>query len=222
MKKLLLLTGLGLVCIAPAQITKNGNSYLMRMKYKAGSTFSYSVVSTLGGLNNKSTNKPVTISLPMIWKVVSVTNGVATVDTTVGPVTMGGESMMQPTKNRIQVDAKGKVIGQAGAGQQVTPALPEKAVRIGQSWSASAPIELPMQGQSKVNATYTFKGLKTVNGKPMVELGVVTTGKAKGKGTMLLFMSDGSLYRSNIQMTLQMSANGTGGTYDVTAIISRK
>jgi hypothetical protein len=135
----------------------------------------------------------------------------------------GREPMMQATTNRIQLDTRGRLVGQPSAGQQVTPALPEKAIRVGQSWSASAPIELPMQGEKKIAATYTFKGVKVVDGKQMAELAVKTSGQAVGSGTMLLLMKDGTLFRSQLKMDLQMtSANGAPATYKVTAQISRK
>jgi hypothetical protein len=224
MKKISLFLGLALACIAPAQITKAGNGYLFRAKYTKGAVFKYVVLSTIGGF--KSANgQAMKVTLPMTWKILNVVNGVATVDTTVGPVTVGsgGQPMMQPTKNQIQIDSRGRVVGQAGSGQQVTPALPEKPVRVGQSWSAAAPIDLPVQGDHKVTATYTFKGLKTVNGKQMVNLAVKLSGQATGQGTMLLLMSDGSLFQSNIKMNLKMAnPNGAAASYQVTANISRK
>lgn len=221
MRLMFLAALVGLSTFATAQITKSGQGYLFRMSHKSGTTFRYSVASTLTSTNQSAA--PMKFTLPMIWKVLGVKNGVATIDTTVGPVTMGTSTMMQPTKNRIQLDARGRLVGKAGTGQQVTPALPEKPIKVGQSWSASAPVDLPMQGDNKVNATYTFKGFKTVNGKQMAELAVKTTGQAAGSGTMLLLASDGSLFRSNIRMNLQMAGpGGAPSNFKVTADITRK
>lgn len=221
MRILIAATLAAMTCAASAQITKSGQGYLFRMQHKAGATFKYSVASTLTG--STASTAPMKFTLPMTWKVLSVKNGVATIDTTVGPVSMGSSTMMQPTKNRIQLDARGRLVGNAGTGQQVTPALPEKPIKVGQSWSASAPVDLPMQGDKKVNATYTFKGFKTVNGKQMAELLVKTTGQAAGSGTMLLLASDGSLFRSSLRMNLAMNGpNGAPSNFKVTAEITRK
>ncbi len=215
---------IGLVAVASlsqAQVSKSGNGYLFRMKYTKGSTLSYAVASTVSGLG--ANGQPIKVNLPMVWKVANVANGIATIDTLVGPVTMGGSQMGQAEKNRIQIDSKGKLTGQAGTGQQVTPTFPDKPVRIGQSWTAAAPVELPMQGQQKVTATYTFKGIRTVAGKQVAELAVKTTGQATGSGTMYLLASDGSLFRSSLVLNLKMqSAGNAPTTYKVTANITRK
>ena len=143
--------------------------------------------------------------------------------TTVGPVSLGKEPMMNATKNRIQIDSRGQLVGKAGTGQQVSPSFPAQPIKIGQSWSASAPIEMPGQGPKKISATYTFKGIKTIAGKPLAELAIKTSGQASGTGTMLLFMSDGTLFRSTMNMNLQMtSPTGTTSNYKVTAEITRK
>lgn len=222
MKNLFTILVVATAALSSAQVTKSGNAYLFRMKYAQGNVLKYSVLSTIGGMSQNG--QPMKFTLPMIWKVVSVAKGVSTIDTTVGPVSMGGnQPMMQATKNRIQLDNRGRLVGQPGTGQQVTPALPEKPIRVGQSWSSTAPINLPTQGESKISATYTFKGVKVVEGKPMAELAVKTSGQAVGSGTMLLMMKDGTLFRSQLKMDLQMtSANGAPATYKVTAQISRQ
>ena len=130
---------------------------------------------------------------------------------------------MNATKNRIQIDSRGQLVGKAGTGQQVSPSFPAQPIKIGQSWSASAPIEMPGQGPKKISATYTFKGIKAIAGKPLAELAIKTSGQASGTGTMLLFMSDGTLFRSTMNMNLQMtSPTGTTSNYKVTAEITRK
>jgi len=223
MKTLLIIVGVTAAALSSAQISRSGNSYLFRMNYAPGMVLKYDVLSTIGGMSQNG--QPMKFTLPMVWNVLSVKNGVSTIDTVVGPISMGGgkEPMVQATKNRIQLDKRGRLVGQPGTGQQVTPALPEKPIRVGQSWSASAPINLPMQGEKKISATYTFKGVKTVQGKPVAELAVKTSGQANGTGTMLLLVKDGSLFRSQLKMDLMMtSANGSPTTYKVTADINRK
>jgi len=219
----LILAGLTtiLAATASAQITRNGAAYLFRIKHQVGSTATFGVVSTIGGVS--ANGQPMKFTMPMVWKTVAVKGGVATIDTTVGPVSLGKEPMMNATKNRIQIDSRGQLVGKAGTGQQVSPSLPAQPIKVGQSWSASAPIEMPGQGPKKISATYTFKGIKTIAGKPFAELAIKTSGQANGTGTMLLFMSDGTLFRSTMNMTLQMtSPTGTISNYKVTADITRK
>ena len=221
MKNLLVAVCFVVAASSSAQITKSGPGYLFRMKHQAGSVFKFGVVSSLAG--SGANGQPMTFTLPMIWKVVGVKAGVATIDTTVGPVSVGKNPMVNAVKNRIQLDTRGKVVGQGGAGQQVTPAFPEKAIKVGQSWQASAPVELPMQGEKKIQATYVFKGIKVVNGKQMAELAVTTGGQASGTGSMFLLVSDGSLFRSTLKMNLKMVApDGIPTTYKVTADIKRQ
>jgi hypothetical protein len=207
---------------ANAQIVKQGNGYLYRMKHAVGKTLKYGVISTLS--SNEAGGSSMKLNLPMVWKTVAVKNGVATIDTSVGPIASGGSNLGgQPVRNRIQIDTRGRLIGKAGSGQQLMPALPDKAIRIGQSWSASAPIELPMQGDKKITATYVFKGIKTVGGKSVAELAVKTTGQASGSGTMLLLTSDGTLFKSQLNISLTMTGpTGVHTKYHVTGDISRK
>lgn len=212
---------LTLATASQAQVAKSGQGYLFRMQHKAGATLKYGVASSISGMG--ANGQPLKINLPMNWKVLKVANGIATIDTVVGPVVMGGSTVGEATRNQIQIDNRGKLTGQAGTGQQVTPTFPGKPVRVGQSWSAAAPVDLPMQGQQKVTATYTFKGLKTVAGKQMAELAVKTTGQATGSGSMLILASDGSLYKSNLTLNLKMQgADGKPTTYKITALITRR
>ena len=191
------------------------------MKFTPGSTMTYKVLSSMGG--KASGDNTMKISLPMVWKVVSVSKGIATVDTSVGPVTVGTQTMMQPTKNRLQINALGQVQGGRGQGQQVSPTLPAKPIRVGQSWSANTPVSMPMGQQQKLTATYTFKGVKTVAGKQVAELGVVTTGQATGSGSMLLLVADGSVYQSTLKMNLTVKTpDGKPANYIVQANIQRQ
>src|SRR5204863_6883867 len=102
MKKTLIFSLLILASLGSAQIVKQGPGYLFRMKLVAGQVMTYGVVSSMGGFS--SSGKPMEFTLPMIWKVVSVQKGVATVDTTVGPVTVGKQQMIKASTNRVQID----------------------------------------------------------------------------------------------------------------------
>ena len=221
MRSLAVLTLALFAALGSAQITKSGSAYLLRMKHTPGATYRYGVASTIGGAS--ANGQAMKFSLPMVWKVVGVKNNIATIDTTVGPIKMGKDVVGQATKNRIQLNSRGQLVGKAGSGQQVTPSLPDKPIKIGQSWSASAPIDLPGQGAKKISAQYTLKGFKTVSGKQVAELAIKTTGQAAGTGSMLLLMSDGSLFRSNMNLNLSVTGpNGAAMTYKVTANISRQ
>jgi hypothetical protein len=80
-----------------------------------------------------------------------------------------------------------------------------------------------MQGDKKITATYVFNGIKTVGGKSVAELAVKTTGQASGSGTMLLLTSDGTLLKSQLNMSLTMTGpTGVLTKYHVTGDISRK
>lgn len=203
MKKpiLFLLVLAALATSASAQIVKRGNAYLFRMKFAKGSVTKYKVNSTIMGLGSSSQGMKVMI--PMSWKVLDVIAAVATVEATVGPVTIGKQTMMQPSVNTVQIDNLGRQVGGGQMGRQINPTFPVKPVKVGSAWTAANEVGTGAQ-TTKVTATYKFTGIKTVAGKKVAELAISMKGQASGTGTMQLLVSDGSLYRSTLNMTVSV------------------
>jgi len=204
---------------AGAQIVKRGNAYLFRMKFVPGTTTKYKVNSTIDGIG--SNGQGIKVMLPMSWNVASVTKGVATINATVGPVTVGKQQMMQPSTTEVKLDSRGRPVDGETPGQQLTPAFPQGPVKVGTSWTASMPVQ-GINGQAaKVTATYRFNGIKTVNGKQVADLTVTTSGTATGAGTMQLLVSDGSLFTSYLKMKVSLMNSGKPTSYNITANIVR-
>jgi len=204
---------------AGAQIVKRGNTYLFRMKFTKGSITKYMVNSSVGGPS--MSGQGIKVSIPMAWKVLDLAAGVASIEATVGPVTVGKQTMMQPSVRTVKMNSLGKQVGGEMVGQQLTPAFPARPVKVGASWSATMPVGMGSQ-TTQVTATYKFIGVKTVDGKQVAELGIAMSGQANGTGVMQLLTSDGSLYRSTLNMAVSVPLpSGKTSTYKTKVDVTR-
>lgn len=198
---------------APAQVVKQGGGYLLRMKYTKGTVTKFAMTtSSVASAGIPAMN----MVMPMETKVLSVSGGVGEVQYTVGPVTNNGKAMGQKQVVVTKVDARGKMLSSNGMAQQLNNVtFPEKPVKVGGTWSGVQSSQSAM-GAMKMNATYTFVGLKSVGGKACAEIKVSVDGgnqmiKTKGTGSVFLLVSDGSLHSTNLtqNMTLDSGQNGT-------------
>lgn len=197
---------------ATAQITKQGDGYLLRMKYKKGDVVKYTMTTTSTGANIPAMN----MKMPMSNKVLSVAKGVAELEYTVGPMTNNGKAMGQAQTMKAKVDSRGKITGGGAQLQQMSNiTLPEKPVKVGASWKGTQTTEAGPSGTLTLNATYTFVGVKTVSGKQVAEIKVTVSGgnqmmKTSGGGTMRLLTVDGSLYSTAMDQTITLSQGQQG------------
>lgn len=212
MKKLIgLVFALGaLAAFAPAQIVKKGNGYLFRMKFSKGAVIRYTVKSTSPGLGGPK-SPPMKINFPMVWNVLNVQGGVATIKALVGPVMLGQQQVLAQSQTTVSIDGRGQSVGNTSTGQQITPTLPLNPIRVGASWSATMPIQGAAGAQSDLTATYKFVGIKNVGGKQVALLSITTKGASRGSGTMQLLVSDGTLFSSHLSVDLKIQTPD-GGT----------
>lgn len=208
------LTGLLLLAVgsASAQISKQGNAYLFRMKYTKGQTLKF-VMKMTGQMNNQA----FAMTMPMTEKVTAVSRaGVATMNIAMGDMamTVNGKPMTQKMpanmqKVTVEIDSKGNTKG--GGGQQNTNvALPDKAVPIGGSWTANTTAPTGMGQPMEVTATYKFTGIERVGGYNTAKIAVTMSGTGamavSGKGFLWLNMADGSMVKNSTKMSMTMGA----------------
>lgn len=188
----------GLATSSQAQVTQQGGGYLLRMKYAPGMILKYEMSTAMTGAPQ---GQGMNFVIPMVMKVTKVSNGVASIDATVGP--MKGQKG-QAQKMSMTMDSRGKTTGQQNSPVQTQ--LPEKPVKIGEKWSNSANVN-----GMNVKATYTFRGLKNVGGKSVAAIDVAFSGSMgaqgtmSGTGTQFLMVNDGSLYTMNMKMNMAMT-----------------
>ena len=197
---------------APAQVVKQGNGFLLRMKYTKGAIAKYTMTTT----SVASAGIPaMNMAMPMETKVLSVLKGVGEVQYTVGPVTNNGKAMGQKQVVVTKVDARGKMLSSSGMAQQFNNVtFPEGAINPGASWSGVQSSQSAM-GAMNMNATYTFVGLKSIGGKMCAEIKVAVSGgnamiKTNGTGSVFLLVSDGSLQSTHLAQDMRMDTGQKG------------
>ena len=197
---------------APAQITKQGGGYLLRMKYTKGVVAKYSMTTTSGAT---SVVPAMNMVMPMETKVLSVTNGVGEVQYVIGPISNNGQAMGQRQTVVAKIDSRGKTLSSGGMAQQINNlTLPATAVRPGATWTGVQSTQSAM-GAINLNATYKFVGVKLVGGRSVAQILVTVQGgnkmiATKGTGSVFLLVSDGSLHSTNLDQNMTLS-DGQGG-----------
>jgi hypothetical protein len=193
--------------VAGAQVTKQGNGYLFRMKFSPGKTTRYHMLSSGNMQGQKFTTTMVSTQ-----KVLSAKGGIAKIEMKMSDVkvVVNGKPMSQKMPQgmqsmTVQMDSMGNAAGSSAGMQQTSISLPKSPVAIGSSWKSSATI--PMQGQSMtVNATYKFLGIENIGRVRAAKVATTLSGTGQmamtGAGTNWIDMSDGSLLKSSIMVTV--------------------
>lgn len=214
-----LATALFCAAIGSAQVTKQGNAYLLRMKYTKGMKMVYSMNNTANLPAGMGPGGPMVMTAPMSMTVKDFAGGIATIAYSVGPMTMNGKSNGKPTTGTIKQDTRGKVIsGDKKAVGVSSMTFPEKAIKVGESWTAET-TSPGMGGEMKMLTTFTLSGMKAINGKQVAVLAVKMVSakgasaqpgmNVTGKGTMTMLMSDCSLFSADIATTILMGEKST-------------
>ncbi len=191
-----------------AQISKTSRGYTMKMKWVKGQSMTYIMNTKMTGTKQQIPD----MKMPMKMRVTDVTNGVATIQTAVGPFGKGGKA----TETTVKIDSTGRPVG--GNNQMMSSfgaaGFPKHPIKIGESWKSSLPVQTPM-GSMNVVSVYRFKGVNRIGGKEVADLDVRISGASKGMslsggGTMTLFTSDASLARANFNQNISMSGKSSG------------
>lgn len=203
---------------AMAQVTKQGNKYLFRVKYAKGQVIKYGMNMSI---NMGGKSQP--MNMDVTSKVLNVdAKGVSTLEVT---SSMGGGTQT------VKIDSKGKVVGGSSGGANFATAMPDKAIGVGESWTGDMAGGAGMGMNAKVK--YTLKGVKTVGGKPCAEISISLTMKgsggtgaqagamnATGAGSMYVIMSDGTLQSSSLSMKMNMSGAAAAQGKNATMVVS--
>lgn len=212
----------GLSAQASAQITASGGGYLFRMKFKPGTTISYSMVA--GG---NAQGQAFSMNTPMTTKVKSFSGGIGTLDYKIGPIKMmvNGKSMGpgQTQNLTLKMDSRGNVVGGTGGNSPGgTIGLPAKPIKVGGTWSATTKTNTGMGMPMDVAATYRFIGFEKLGGINAAKIGISMKGKGSasvtGGGTMWLSVADGSMIKTMTSMKVSMGQQ----TMPMTMSITRK
>lgn len=227
MNKTLGILGLiaGLATLGSAQITKQGNGYLMRMKFVKGANMSYSMV-VKGGSAGQQFN----MTSPMKMTVASTKGTTGVLNYAVGPMKMlmNGKPLNigggQVTKATVTLDNRGKVVsGAAGSNPGGTITLPAGPIAVGGTWTGSTSVAAGAAPMT-VNATYKLLGIQNVGGKSAAKISISMKGtgatNVSGTGIMFLSVADGSLIRNENNMTV--SSPQMPKPMAMTMVIARK
>lgn len=203
---LLLVTALAFSPFATPQIAKQGAGYLLRNKYTAGQTqkMTMSMTSTAGGQTVLS------MQTPIVMKTKSVTKGIATLEVTTGPAKMNGQSQGKVDKQTVKMDSRNRPVGGSSNFEGFGSfAFPEKPVKPGQKWTQKIDMASAV-GNIKLDATYTFIGVKTVGGRAVAEIRTTMKGTMMGPitGTAISYLrvADGSVDSSSVDMIMNITA----------------
>ena len=208
---------------ASAQIKKVGGSYLLRLKFKAGTVKKYNLVTAITGLPASAmggSGGPMKLTGTLTEKVISVAGNKGTLQVETSAMALAtGQTFGQPQTQTVTIDDLGND-GGAGNAPGYGVHLPQKAVKVGESWTQSMAMPGAMgSGQGGATATYKFNGIKSVGGKSLADISfaISSNGLLKGgSGHAYLLPVDGSLS----QMDMKMSVSNPSGGADLVTIVS--
>jgi hypothetical protein len=208
---------------AGAQITKQGDAYLFRMKFSKGQKMSYTITSSAKVPNNPAAIKAV---VPMSMTVQDVKGGIATIQLVTGPMTVNGKPLgPQPQTTVIKLDDRGKPVGGAMPGQQVSTQLPEKPLKVGGTYTATNTVNM-MGQQFAVKSTNKFLGIKHVGSRNVAAIATTMTGsgamKSSGTGVAYLDVKDGSLVSMKMNQKVTMTQGAQAQTINSVVTVTRK
>lgn len=203
-------------CVAPSQVTKSGSGYLLRMKLTKGASYAYDMTSS----TSMGTAAPMSIKMGYSMKVTKVTNGIAEV-----LMTSTTPMSKTPQTQTVKMDGRGALDGQPGTEQVGNVRMPEKAIKVGETWVAKRSMGTGAQATT-IDTVYTFRGLQAVGKVQCAVLDVKTTSKgmiaSTTTGKMFIEAANGMLLSSNLSTTATMKQGGTSMAIKSTTSIKRK
>ena len=173
----------GLLCSSvSAQITKSKAGYLFRVKYVKGQTVRLRTTNTIDNKQSPSAKAVMTVNIDI--KVLSIKNGVAVTQMTMGPSMLNGAKVMNGSSTTVALDDRNQTPNSSTT-TNLGPPLPKKPMKIGTTWKAVTPINVGT-GIQQLEGNYRFIGFKTVAGRQLAVITYELTGIANGTGVMML------------------------------------
>jgi hypothetical protein len=201
----------GLIGISSGQVTAKNGLYTFRINLKPKQVLRY---------QSDLTAPMVNVKMPMVMKVLSVTNGVAKVEIANGPGLINGQAQQdKPVVEIGEIDMRGKPgVSGATTNTGVFGSLPAKPVKVGQQWKGAVPLGQGAMGMgaSNASATYTFLGVKQVGKFKVAQIRVVVKASGEkdksspiqsiaGDGIVQIDTADGMLRDSTVNIKLSMA-----------------
>ena len=203
---------------ASAQVTKSAAGYLFRMKFVKGAKYSFnmSVGNNAPGMPAATRN----MNIPMSMSIVSAEghSGTVRVDST-NP--MSGK----PSSTVIKMDDHGKPVGGNMPMQMnISQAMPDKPLKIGQSYSATNSMNSPLGGgQTTVITKVTFVGIRNEGGREVAVMNIASHASGgmtiSSTGTQSIATSDG--WPVSMKMVSQLSM-GSRTTQPMSMVVTMK
>lgn len=217
LKAIASLTLIGAVVASYGQVTKSGTGYLFRPKFTTGSAQKY-----LMKMSDPSGQTGLQMQMPFRQTVKSVVRGIATIEASMGPVSMGGKPMANSTsKATIKVDSTGKVVGSSAGASPAIQQFPTKPIKVNERWQASFPLSQMGAGSTgSVKTTYRFVRITTYKGKPAAELSMSFNASGQvpmsGSGKAFISMADGSALNTVMSMKVSQGASAPSSSIKIT------
>jgi hypothetical protein len=189
---------LGFVLItasADAQIAQVKGGYRFRTQYHNGQVIRLETAATAGNVGSAA--KGMVIKIPVTLSVKGVSKGVAHVKFDIGRGTMNGQSFSEAHSTMVELDS---VDSSAVGGAK----FPIKPIQPGDTWKAMRPVQLGGGQPMTLDGVYRFQGVTVKDGHTVAVITFDMKGAANGRGTMWLLTGDGTLYRS--EMTISVPA----------------
>lgn len=197
-----------------AQVTPVGKKYLFRLKLSPKEIIRYAVPFTVQGMDSGQVHLELAIRL----HVLSVKKGSALVQGYLSPTSLGAQQLDPGRTTQFNVDSRGSVESAKSLGLFIH--FPEEAIPVGASFTS--PVNTPLmtgKGQtSSATATFTFKGVTTVDGHKVARLTFIVSGEAAPRGSVLVDLADGVTRKYFTKFRLLGLSDKP---LDVTASISR-
>jgi hypothetical protein len=201
---------------ACGQVTKTRGGYLLRVHYTKGMVIRDAMTNSVSGLAGPG-GAPLKFTVPITVRVLDATSAQAKLQIEMGAVKFGTSMSYPGAKAAVTINNRNQAVGD-GAGPPATAELPERAVRVGDTWTAKVAISTGL-GQSTLTGTYKFVGIRLTGGPPVAVISFKLSGTAKGSGTETLLIKDGTVYNSSADIALSLGAaiGGAGGSTGHTA-----
>lgn len=198
-----------------AQITKQGSKYLLRMVWAKGDKFTYGLKMNATMQNGQKMNMTASATA----EVLAINNGVADVR-----ITMNANGR-PPNVQTTKMDKLGQVGDSSIAGSVAGQRFPEKALKIGESWTVSR--DLQNAGvKTTVKTTYTLKSIKKYAGVDCAEVSVSARSEkgfqTSSKGTMLLELKNGQVMHQETVTEVVMNSSTGSQKVNSTTTVDRK
>ncbi|MEQ1933694.1 MAG: hypothetical protein ABL962_07435 [Fimbriimonadaceae bacterium] len=201
---------------AQAQVSKKGDAYLFRLKWKQGAVMKHNMLidTPMGKMQSVMTQKVLSVDA----------KGVGTVK---GSTTMSGPGMPtggKPIVTTTKIDPQGNVIGTGATSANFgSMSVPKDPIKIGKQWTGTFKMG---QAGGDGSATYKFTRMHSIGGVAVAEISISLkmTGAMpmNGSGSMFVRADNGMTHSMTMTMKGKSPAGGSGAGSPFSMTITMK